>query len=81
MAIVPAVVAPIVILVGITMVSANLLVDLAYGEFADEDLTPAALALPNAVIVRSLSKAWGLAGLRIALAWTSSRRRPGCPSG
>lgn len=44
---------------------ALLLVDLAYGEFADEDLMPAVLALPNAVGVRSLSKAWGLAGLRV----------------
>ncbi|MCB9760206.1 MAG: aminotransferase class I/II-fold pyridoxal phosphate-dependent enzyme [Alphaproteobacteria bacterium] len=45
-----------------------LLVDLAYVEFADEDLTAAALALPNAVVVRSLSKAWGLAGLRVGYA-------------
>ncbi|MGM0574591.1 MAG: TIGR01548 family HAD-type hydrolase [Myxococcota bacterium] len=42
-----------------------LLVDLAYGEFADEDLTEAALALPNALVFRTLSKAWGLAGLRV----------------
>jgi len=47
---------------------ALLLVDLAYGEFADMDLMPAALALPNAVGVRSLSKAWGLAGLRVGYA-------------
>jgi histidinol-phosphate aminotransferase len=45
-----------------------LMVDLAYGEFADEDLTPAALDLPGAVVVRSLSKAWGLAGLRVGYA-------------
>jgi histidinol-phosphate aminotransferase len=44
---------------------AVLLVDLAYGEFADEDLMPTVLELPNAVGVRSLSKAWGLAGLRV----------------
>lgn len=43
---------------------ALLLVDLAYVEFADVDLSRAALALPNAVITRTLSKAWGLAGLR-----------------
>ncbi len=43
---------------------ALLLVDLAYGDFADEDLTAAALALPNAVVLRSFSKAGGLAGLR-----------------
>lgn len=47
---------------------ALLLVDLAYAEFADEDLTAAALALPNAVVVRTLSKAWGLAGLRVGFA-------------
>jgi histidinol-phosphate aminotransferase len=44
---------------------ALLLVDLAYGEFADEDLTAAALALPNAVVLRSFSKALGMAGLRV----------------
>ncbi len=47
---------------------AVLLVDLAYGEFADEDLAPAALALPNAVVTRTFSKAWGLAGLRVGYA-------------
>ncbi len=47
---------------------AVLLVDLAYAEFADEDLTAAALALPNAVALRSLSQAWGLAGLRVGYA-------------
>ncbi len=44
---------------------AFLLVDLAYAEFADVDLTPAALALDNALVFRTLSKAWGLAGLRV----------------
>jgi len=39
--------------------------DAAYAEFADEDLTAAALDLGNAVVVRTLSKAYGLAGLRI----------------
>jgi histidinol-phosphate aminotransferase len=47
---------------------AVLLVDLAYVEFADEDPTQMALALPNAVVVRTLSKAWGLAGLRVGYA-------------
>ncbi len=45
--------------------SALLLVDHAYVEFADEDLTSAALALPNALVFRTLSKAWGCAGLRV----------------
>ena len=47
---------------------AVLLVDLAYGEFADEDLMDAALSLPRAVAVRTLSKAYGLAGLRVGYA-------------
>ncbi|MFT7582274.1 MAG: histidinol-phosphate aminotransferase [Myxococcota bacterium] len=45
-----------------------LIVDLAYIEFADDDLTPVALTLPNAIIFRTLSKAWGLAGLRVGYA-------------
>ncbi len=45
-----------------------LLVDLAYAEYADEDLTETALALPNAIVFRTLSKAWGLAGLRVGYA-------------
>jgi histidinol-phosphate aminotransferase len=47
---------------------AAVVVDLAYGEFADEDLTPTALTLPNVVVTRTLSKAWGLAGLRVGFA-------------
>jgi len=42
-----------------------LLVDMAYGEFADTDLMPTVLELPSAVGVRSFSKAWGLAGMRV----------------
>ena len=45
-----------------------LMVDLAYTEFSTEDLTAAALELPNAVIVRTFSKAFGLAGLRVGYA-------------
>ena len=45
--------------------AAMLMVDLAYGEFADVDLTPTALRLPNAVVFKTLSKAWGIAGLRV----------------
>ncbi|MEM9691757.1 MAG: TIGR01548 family HAD-type hydrolase [Myxococcota bacterium] len=47
---------------------AVILVDCAYVEFADDDLTPVALALPNAVVTRTLSKAYGLAGLRVGYA-------------
>ncbi len=42
-----------------------LLVDAAYGEFAGTDLTPKALALPRTLVLRTFSKAWGLAGLRV----------------
>ncbi len=45
-----------------------IMVDLAYTEFATEDLTGAALDIPNAVIIRTFSKAYGLAGLRIGYA-------------
>jgi histidinol-phosphate aminotransferase len=47
---------------------ALLIVDLAYVEFADVDLTATALELSNAVVIRSMSKAWGLAGLRVGYA-------------
>lgn len=47
---------------------ALLLVDGAYAEFAREDPTFAALALPNALVVRTFSKAWGLAGIRVGYA-------------
>jgi histidinol-phosphate aminotransferase len=39
--------------------------DGAYFEFADVDLTSAALEMDNVVVVRTLSKAFGLAGLRV----------------
>jgi len=45
-----------------------LIVDQAYGEFADEDLTPLLIDQPNVVMIRTLSKAYGLAGLRIGIA-------------
>jgi len=45
-----------------------LMVDCAYAEFADEDVTQVALSLPNAVVFRTLSKALGLAGLRVGYA-------------
>jgi histidinol-phosphate aminotransferase len=46
-------------------VGAVVLLDLAYVEFAAEDPTIEAAAEPNVLIVRTLSKAWGLAGLRV----------------
>lgn len=47
---------------------ALVILDLAYTEFADEDLQPVGLELPNVVSIRTLSKAWGLAGLRVGYA-------------
>jgi histidinol-phosphate aminotransferase len=47
---------------------AVLLVDLAYVEFADVDPTDVVLSLPNAVAIRTMSKAYGLAGLRVGYA-------------
>lgn len=48
--------------------STLILVDLAYIEFADEDPTPALLKHANIMIVRTFSKALGLAGLRVGYA-------------
>ncbi len=45
-----------------------IILDLAYVEFADADPTRFALLLPNILVIRTLSKAWGLAGMRIGYA-------------
>ena len=45
-----------------------LLVDSAYAEFADEDHTAALLEFPRVVMIRTMSKSWGLAGLRVGFA-------------
>ena len=47
---------------------ALLLLDQAYVEYADEDIDPGVLDLPNVVVVRTMSKAWGLAGCRVGYA-------------
>jgi histidinol-phosphate aminotransferase len=52
---------------------ALVLADLAYAEFADEDLTPAALALPNVLVTRTLSKAWGWPGCASTTRWVRPR--------
>lgn len=44
---------------------ALLLVDNAYVEFADEDPTAVLTDNPNVGIIRTFSKAWGLAGMRV----------------
>jgi histidinol-phosphate aminotransferase len=48
------------------------LIDQAYIEYADADIDPAVLDLPNVVVVRTMSKAWGLAGCRVGYAVGSS---------
>lgn len=48
--------------------TALVLLDHVYVEYADEDLTAAVIDLPNVVVLRTLSKAWGLAGCRIGYA-------------
>jgi len=47
---------------------AVILLDHAYVEYADDDLTTAVLDLRNVVVTRTLSKAWGLAGCRVGYA-------------
>ena len=48
--------------------NAVVLLDHVYVEYADEDLTATVIDLPNIVVLRTLSKAWGLAGCRIGYA-------------
>lgn len=47
---------------------ALIVVDHAYVEFTHHDLTQVALELPNAIVTRTMSKAWGMAGLRTGYA-------------
>ncbi len=49
------------------------LVDMAYGEFADSDYTETLLRYPNVVMARTLSKAWGMPGLRVGYAVGDAR--------
>jgi histidinol-phosphate aminotransferase len=48
--------------------NALLVLDHVYVEYADADLTAAALELPNVLVLRTFSKAWGLAGCRVGYA-------------
>ena len=48
--------------------NALVILDHAYVDFASEDLTAAALTMPNVVVVRTFSKAWGIAGCRVGYA-------------
>ena len=52
----------------------TLMVDLAYAEFADEDPTAALLEVPRAIMIRTMSKSWGLAGLRVGFAVGAKER-------
>lgn len=47
---------------------ALIVVDMAYGEYAERDITAGVLALPNTLLARTLSKAWGMPGLRLGYA-------------
>jgi histidinol-phosphate aminotransferase len=52
-------------------VGALLLFDHVYAEYADSDLSTEALAHDNVVVLRTFSKAWGLAGCRVGYALAS----------
>jgi histidinol-phosphate aminotransferase len=47
---------------------ALVILDHVYVEYADEDVTSGVLDLPNVLVLRTLSKAWGLAGCRVGYA-------------
>ena len=51
---------------------ALVLLDHVYGEYADTDLTADALLQSNVVVLRTFSKAWGLAGCRVGYALASA---------
>lgn len=64
--------------------STLIVADFAYVDFAGEDPTQALLAFSNVIVVRTFSKAWGLAGLRVGYALgpadvIGSLRRAGSP--
>lgn len=44
------------------------LVDHAYVEYAERDFTPFAVSRDDVIVTRTLSKAWGMAGLRLGFA-------------
>ncbi len=54
-------------------VGALVLLDHVYAEYADDDLTVDALAHENIVVLRTFSKAWGLAGCRVGYALAAPR--------
>ncbi|MEM8756628.1 MAG: histidinol-phosphate transaminase [Planctomycetota bacterium] len=52
----------------IAAASCPVMLDLAYAEFAADDLTDLAVSGTGVVAIRTFSKAWGLAGLRVGYA-------------
>ncbi|MCY4398614.1 MAG: aminotransferase class I/II-fold pyridoxal phosphate-dependent enzyme [Gemmatimonadetes bacterium] len=52
----------------------TLMVDMAYAEFAESDPTEVLLDIPTVVMIRTMSKSWGLAGLRVGFAVGSKER-------
>jgi histidinol-phosphate aminotransferase len=48
--------------------NALVILDHAYVEFGGDDCTEMAIRLPNVVVLRTFSKAWGLAGCRVGYA-------------
>ena len=52
---------------------ALILVDHAYVEFSEHDVTEAAVEFPNVLVTKTLSKAWGLAGMRVGYAVGQTR--------
>lgn len=53
--------------------SGIVVVDEAYAEFADADSLMASIAShPNIVVLRTFSKAWGMAGLRVGMAFADN---------
>jgi histidinol-phosphate aminotransferase len=59
----------------LTFFNGTIIIDEAYIEFAGirHSLAPFALSHPNVIILRSFSKAWGLAGIRLGYALASRR--------
>lgn len=67
-----------------TSFSGLIVLDAAYAEFDDDDLSDEASRTDATIVVRTLSKAWGLAGLRVGYAMGDARvvdwlRRVGQP--
>lgn len=51
-----------------------IVIDEAYAEYSDQDFMPLLKDHENLILVRTFSKAWGLAGIRVGYAMSSSKR-------